>query len=162
MPLILVLYVDDLFLTGAKPLILECKRELASGFKMKDLSLMRYFLGLEVWQKPGEIFLSQGKYVVKSLERFGMVECKSFPTPMEMNFKNLCGEATRSDLANPSEYRQLLGALMFLVNTRPDISFAVKTLSQFMTEPHHVHWVIAKHVLRYLHGTINLGLRYAT
>eukprot|EP00253_Pinus_taeda_P026788 PITA_26788 len=62
-PLILVLYVDDLFLTGADPLIHKCKRELASKFEMKDLGQMHYFLGLEVWQKRGEIFLSQGKYV---------------------------------------------------------------------------------------------------
>ena len=92
MPLILVLYVDDLFLIGANPLILECKRELVSELKMKDLGLMLYFMGLEVWQKSGEIFLSQGKYVVKLLEIFDMVECKSFPTPMEMNFNKVCGE----------------------------------------------------------------------
>ena len=63
-PLIMVLYVDDLFLTGDDSLIHQCKRELASEFEMKDLGLMHYFLGLEVWQKPSEIFLSQGKYIV--------------------------------------------------------------------------------------------------
>eukprot|EP00253_Pinus_taeda_P036255 PITA_36255 len=72
-PLTLVLYVDDLFLTDANPLIHKCKRELDSEFEMNDLGLMHYFLGLEVWQKLGEIFLSQGKYVVKILERFGNV-----------------------------------------------------------------------------------------
>jgi hypothetical protein len=66
-PMILLLYVDDLFLTGAEPLTIQCKREIASEFDMKDLGLMHYYLGLEVWQKPGEIFLSQGKYVVKIL-----------------------------------------------------------------------------------------------
>ena len=66
--LILVLYVDNLFLTGADPLIHQCKREIAFEFEMKDLGLMHYFLGLEVWQRPGEIFLSQGKYVAKLLE----------------------------------------------------------------------------------------------
>ena len=60
--LILVLYVDDLFLTGDEQLIDQCKRELTFEFEMKDLGLMHYFLGLEVWQKPGEIFLTQGKY----------------------------------------------------------------------------------------------------
>ena len=69
--------MGDLFLTGADPLIHQCKRELASEFEMKDLGLMHYFLGLEVWQRPGKIFLSQGKYIVKLLERFGMVDCKS-------------------------------------------------------------------------------------
>ena len=83
-PLILVLYVDDFFLIGENPLIYQCKRELASKFEMKDLGLMHYFLGLEVWQKPGEIFLSQGKYIVKLLEIFGMVDCKSVTNLMEM------------------------------------------------------------------------------
>eukprot|EP00253_Pinus_taeda_P032986 PITA_32986 len=70
---------------GADPLIHKCKRELASEFEMKDLGLMHYFLGLEVWQKPREIFLSQGKYVVKILERFSMVDCKPVTTPMELD-----------------------------------------------------------------------------
>eukprot|EP00253_Pinus_taeda_P029570 PITA_29570 len=128
-PLILVLYVDDLFLTCANPLILQCKRELASEFERKDLGLMHYFLGLEVWQKLGKIFLSQGKYIVKLLEKFGMVDCKSVTTPMELNFKKLCGNVAWPDLGNLSEYHQLVGALMFLVNSRLDICFALNTLS---------------------------------
>ena len=149
-PLILVLYVDDLFLAGADPLIHKCKRELASEFEMKDLGPMHYFLGLEVWQKPGEIFLSQGKYVVKILERFGMVDCKPMTTPMELNFKKLCGSAAGPELGNASEYRQLIGALMFLVSSCLDICFAVNTLSQYVVEPHHTHWIGAKNLLRYL------------
>ena len=141
MPLILVLYVDDLFLTGANPLIYQCKRELASQFEMKDLGLMHYFLGLEVWKKRGEIFLSQGKYIVKLLERFWMVEWKSVTTSMDLNFQKLCGSVAGPDLGNPTEYRQLVGALMFLVNSRSDIGFAMNTLSQYMVEPHHIHQI---------------------
>ena len=74
---------------------------------------MHYFLGLEVWQNPSEIFLSQGKYIMKLLERFGIVDCKSVTTPMELNFKKLCESVARPDLGNPSEYRQLMGALIF-------------------------------------------------
>eukprot|EP00253_Pinus_taeda_P030145 PITA_30145 len=159
-PLILVSYVDDLFLTGANPLIYQCKRELASEFQMKDLGLMYYFLGLEVWKKPGEIFLSQGKYIVKLVERFGVVDCKSVTTPMKLNFKKLCGSVARSDLGNPSKYHQLVGALMFLVNSRLNICFEMNTLSQFMVKPHHIDWVAAKNLLRYLRGTITYGLRY--
>eukprot|EP00253_Pinus_taeda_P032185 PITA_32185 len=159
-PLIMVLYVDDLFLVGADPLIHKCKRELASQFEMKDLGLMHYFLGLEVWQKPAQIFLSQGKYVVKILERFGIVDYKPMTTLMELNFKKLCGSAAKPKLGNASEYRQLIGALMFLVNSRPDICFAVNTLSQYMVEPHHIHWIGAKNLLRYLRGKTTHGLRY--
>ena len=126
---------------------------------MKDLGLMHYFLGLEVWQRLGEIFLSQGKYIVKLLERFGMVDCKFVTTLMELNFKKLCGSVVGLDLGNPTEYRQLVGALMFLVNSSLDI-FAMNTLSQYMVEPHHNHWIGAKNLLRYLWGTINQGLRY--
>ena len=72
---------------------------------MKYLGLMHYFLGLEVWHRPGEIFLSQGKYVVKLFERFGMVECKFVSTPMELNFKKLNGNAAGPVLENPIEYR---------------------------------------------------------
>eukprot|EP00253_Pinus_taeda_P032247 PITA_32247 len=129
--------VDDLFLTGSEPLMLKCKRDLASEFEMKDIALMHYFLGLEVWQRLREIFHSQGKYVVKLLERFGMVECKSLATLTEMNFKKLCGDVVGPNLANPSENRQLIEALMFLLNTRSDICFAVNTLNQFMNEPLH-------------------------
>jgi len=74
MLLILVLYVNNIFLIGSEPMMIECKRELASEFEMKDLGIMHYFLDLEVWQRPREIFLSQGNYVVKLLERFRMIE----------------------------------------------------------------------------------------
>ena len=76
-PLILVLYVDDLFLTREDRQIARCKKKLIVEFEMKDLGLMHYFLGLEVWKKPNEIFLSQGKYAVDILKRFGMMNCKS-------------------------------------------------------------------------------------
>jgi hypothetical protein len=66
-PVILLLYVDDLFLTGAESLITQCKNELASKLDMKDLGRMHYYLGLELWQKSGEIFLGQGKYAMKIL-----------------------------------------------------------------------------------------------
>ena len=72
------------------------------------------------------------------------------------------GSVVGPELANPSEYRQLVGALMFLVNSRPDICSAVNTLSQFMVELHHIHWIATKNLLRYLQGTIHCGLRYTT
>ena len=107
--LILVLYVDDLFLTRAERLIEWCKRQLASEFEMKDLGLMHYFLGLEVWQRKDEIFLSQGRYTIDILRRFGMMDWKSMTTPMTMNLKKLSGVAADSDLVDPTVYRQLVG-----------------------------------------------------
>ena len=74
--MILLLYVDDLFLTGDEELIADSKRKLAAEFEM-DLGPMHYFLGLEVWQNSDEIILSQGKYAMEILKRFGMMDCKS-------------------------------------------------------------------------------------
>jgi len=88
-PVILLLYVDDLFLIGAKPLNIQCKKELATEFDMKDIGLMHYYLGLEVWQKRGEVFLGQGKYIVKILQKFGMMDCKSMTTPMVIDLRKL-------------------------------------------------------------------------
>ena len=85
--MILLLYVDDLFLKGDEELIVDSKRKLATEFEMKDLGPMHYFLGLEVWQKPGEIILSQGKYAMEILKRFGMMDCKSMSTSMTTNLK---------------------------------------------------------------------------
>jgi hypothetical protein len=73
-PIILLLYVDDLFLTGEEKIITDCKKKLGAEFEMKDLGLMHYFLGLEVWQSPEKILLNQGKYAVEILKRFDMLE----------------------------------------------------------------------------------------
>jgi hypothetical protein len=102
-PVILLLYVDDLFLTGEENLITECKKRLASEFEMKYLGLMHYFLGLEVWQSPERIFLNQGKYTVEILKRFDMLECKPMNTPMEAKLKLLVN--TSSELIDATLYK---------------------------------------------------------
>jgi hypothetical protein len=84
-PLILLLYVDDIFITGEERLINSYKESLASEFEMTDIGLMHYFLGLEVSQEPGHIFLGQGKYVCDILRRFQMEDCRPMTTPMITN-----------------------------------------------------------------------------
>jgi hypothetical protein len=117
---------------------------------------------LEVWQRSDEIFLSPGKYTVDILRRFGMLDCKSMSTPMVSNLKKLHESDSGSDLVDPSMYMQLIVYLMYLIHTRPDICFAVSALSQFMSEPRHRHWIAAKHVLRYLRGSIAYGIRHTS
>jgi hypothetical protein len=114
-PVILLLYVDDLFITCEESLIIQCKNELASEFDMKDRGLMHYYLGLEVWQKRGEVFLGQGKYAIKILQKFGMMDYKSMDTPMNVDIRKV------KDPVDPSLYRQLIGSLMYLVYTQLDI-----------------------------------------
>eukprot|EP00253_Pinus_taeda_P027644 PITA_27644 len=83
--LIIVLYVDDLILTSDDQLIVSCKEDLAIEFEMKDMGLMHYFIGMEVWQKDGKLFVSQGKYANKILKRFHMERCKPMQTPLAGN-----------------------------------------------------------------------------
>jgi hypothetical protein len=157
-PIILLLYVVDLFLTGEEKLITDSKKKLVAEFEMKDLGLMLYFLGLEVWQSPEKIFLNQGKYAVEILKRFDMLDCKSMNTPMKTKLKLLVD--TSSELIDAMLYRQIIGSLMYLTNTKPDICFVVNTMSQYLVEPRRVHLVVAKHVMRYLKGTLDFGLCY--
>jgi hypothetical protein len=98
-----LLYVDDLFLTGVEKLITGCKRELALEFKMKDIGLMHYFLGLEVWQQPGDILIGYGNYTLEILKRFGMMDYKSMTTPVTINL-NILG-ASDSGLVDPMMYK---------------------------------------------------------
>jgi hypothetical protein len=105
-----------------------------------------------------ESSLTRGSTWSKILKRFDMLDCKSMNTPMEAKLKLLVD--TSSDLIDATLYRQIIGSLMYLTNTRPDICFAVNTLSQFLVEPRRVHLVAAKHVMRYLKGTMDYGLSY--
>jgi hypothetical protein len=87
-PIILLLYVDDLFLTREENPIIERKRKLATEFEMKYLRIMHYFLGLEVWKRQNDIFLNQGKYTINIPKRFDMMDCKDMRMPMltKINF----------------------------------------------------------------------------
>eukprot|EP00253_Pinus_taeda_P016698 PITA_16698 len=136
----------------------EGKSVVTSRWLYKDIGLMHYFLGLEVWQEEGHFFLGHGKYIVDILSRFHMQDCRPMSTPMITNWKKL--HASDSESVDPTLYRQLIGSLMYLVNTRQDICFAVNTMSQFMCELRKVHSVAAKHILRYLQGTVDYGLDY--
>ena len=89
-----------------------------------------------------------------------MLDCKSIATSMDANLNKLRDYASDSNLIDPTMYRQLIGSLMYLTNTRPAICFVVNALSRFMCEPRQTHWIATKHVLRYLRGTLGYGLRY--
>ena len=106
---------------------------------------------MEVWNNVDGISLGQGKYAVEILKRFEMMDCKAITTPMELNLKLL--SVSSSETIDAMMYRQMICSLMYLKNTRPDICFAVNTLT-------HVYLMVAKHALRYLKGTVDYGLKY--
>jgi hypothetical protein len=133
---------------------------IVAEFEMKYLGMMHYFLGLEAWQRLSDIFLNQGKYVLDILKRFRIMDCKSMATLMVTNLKLLSD--TYSVTVDCTMYRQMIGSLMYLMNMRPYICFAVNTLNWYMVEPRSVHLVATKNVMRYLKGTIDYGLIYAS
>ena len=122
---------------------------------MKDLGL-HYFLGLEIWQQDGEIFVSQGKYAREILGKFHMEGYKPMDTPLLGNWRK--EDATSGEVLDAIVYQQLVGLLMYLVNMRPYIFYAVNQLSQ--VNPTKLSWKAGKHVLRYLKGTSEYGLWY--
>eukprot|EP00253_Pinus_taeda_P031092 PITA_31092 len=107
--------------------------------------------GMEMWQKYGEVFVSQGKYANEILRRFHMDKCKPMQTPLARNWRK--EDATSSEVVAAIINRHLVGSLMYLVNTRPELCFAVNLLSQAMVKPTKLFWKAAKHVVRYLRGT---------
>lgn len=134
------------------------KNDLNKAFDMTDLGLLHYCLGLEVWQANHLIFVSQRKHAKILLEKFKMVDSKPMSAPIESGLQ-LSTFDTSSEV-NATLYRQMIGGLIYLTYTRPDISFAVNYLSRFMQEPKMSHQNAAKRVLRYINGTVDHGLEY--
>ncbi|XP_039128972.1 uncharacterized mitochondrial protein AtMg00810-like [Dioscorea cayenensis subsp. rotundata] len=126
---IVLVYVDDLILTGDLTEEIQCTKEnLSIRFQMKELGELKHFLGLEVEKTKDGIFLCQQKYAKDLLETYGMLECKPLSTPMEPNIKLRAGEG--KDLEDPRMYRQLVGSLIYLTLTRPDLAYAVGVASR--------------------------------
>eukprot|EP00253_Pinus_taeda_P014834 PITA_14834 len=157
--LFVVVYVDDLIITGSSAhLIHGIKQDLCRTFDMTDFGLLHYCLGVEVWQTENHIFLSQSKYAQNLVDRFRMQDCKPATTPMEPGLKLSAQSSSLS--VDETLFRQLVGSLIYLTATRPDISFAVSYISRFMSAPKSDHWIAAKRVLRYVCGTSDYGLLY--
>eukprot|EP00253_Pinus_taeda_P024187 PITA_24187 len=116
--LIIVLYVDDFILMGDELLILSCKEDIGREFEMKELGLLHYFMGLEIWQCSDGLFFSEGKYAWEILEKFNMHGCKPVDTPLPGGWRK--EDATLAEVVYATVYRQLVASPMYLVNTRPD------------------------------------------
>ena len=126
-PMMLLLYVDDLLLTSEEELIKDARRRLAIEFEMQDLGMMNYFLGMEVWKNVDGIFLGQGNYAVEILKKFRILDYKAITRPVASNLKLLCDSSL--ELVDAMMYCHVIGSLVYLTNMRPDICFAVNTLS---------------------------------
>lgn len=157
--LIVLVYVDDLIFTGNDSSMAEkFKKSMMVEFEMSDLGLMHYFLGIEVIQSADGIFICQRKYAREILERFYMQDCNPVCTPTEVGLKLVKDPGGK--MVNSTFYKQIVGSLMYLTSTRPDIMHAVSLISRYMECPKEAHLLAAKRIFRYLNGTINYGLFY--
>ena len=135
--LVLAAYVDGIIITGDDETeIIRLKENLSKEFEVKDLGKLRYFLGIEIARNPKGIVLSQRKYVLDLLSETGMLGCRPVSTPIDLNHK-LCVES--GNPVNKERYQRLVGHLIYLCHTRPDISYAVSVVSRYMHDPRSGH-----------------------
>jgi hypothetical protein len=152
-----LIYIDDILITSSKPAtIFELLQNLHSEFAVKDLGKLNFFLGIEVIPSCRGVLLSQHHYILDILKRTKMFEAKPATSPMSTSTTLSAFEG--SLFSDPTLYRNTVGVLQYLCITRPDISFSVNKLSQFMHKPMDSHWQSVKRLLRYLKHTIQFGL----
>ncbi|MFS8006619.1 putative RNA-directed DNA polymerase [Helianthus anomalus] len=153
----ILVYVDDLILTGDIPEEIELLKEnLSTRFKMKDLGRLQFFLGMELNYIGNSMILHQKKYTADLLHKFNMQSCKPANIPMERCCRLSATEGRKID--HPTEYRKMVGSLIYLTLTRPDIAFAVGVLSRFMQDPRKPHMIAVKGVLKFLKATAGKGV----
>lgn len=155
-----LLYVDDIVVTGSDTRLLQGFIDaLSHGFDIKDLGPLHYFLGLQVSSHNDGLHIGQLKYAHDLLVKHDMLLSKPIKTPMSA--KAILTATEGDSLANPTEFRAIVGSLQYLTITRPDIAFAVNSISQFMSQPRTPHLIAAKRILRYLKGTLDHGLFFS-
>ena len=151
-------YVDDLLITGNNDKFIDAFiKALSNRFSLKNLGRPHYFLGVEIIPTQSGLFLSQHKFVRDILERFDVAGAKPPPAPLSSTAKLQLNDGSPS--TDATYYRRVIGALQYLNMTRPDLSFAINKLSQFMHKPTASHLQHLKRLLRYLKSTINFGLQ---
>lgn len=157
--IILGVYVDDLIVTGENPTeINEFKKQMTSEFEMSDLGLLSYYLGIEVGQYKDFTTVKQSCYAKKILEEFGMSQCNATKFPMDLGTKLHSDKGGKP--VDATQYRRVIGCLRYLLHTRPDLAYSVGVASRFMEKPTTMHMNAVKQILRYLKGTVELGLVY--
>lgn len=157
---VLLLYVDDIILTGsASAAILQVIQALSTEFDITDLGSLHFFLGIQITHTSTGLFLSQSKYVEELLLKSEMVDAKPCDTPCLPYHRLLKNDG--APYPNPTVYRSIVGALQYLTFTRPDIAFSVHQVCQFIQNLMVSHFTAVKRILRYLKGTLHVGISYS-
>ena len=165
---ILAIHVDDCLITGSSSeLIADYKHKLNQRYSLTDLGPVHWLLGIKIFRnrEAHTVSLSQTSYIDTILSRFSLSNTRPLASPISpgatLSKINTPSDATEMDHMKKIPYREAVGSLMYAaVATRPDVTFAISTLSQFLENPGLVHWEAVKHVLRYLSGTKTHALTY--
>ncbi|MCO5588946.1 hypothetical protein L7F22_042909 [Adiantum nelumboides] len=156
---IICIYVDDLIIGGDNEgEIMHVKSLLKKEFDMKDLGELRYFLGIEIIHTKEGIWLSQRQYALDMLSKYGMADCKPISMLLDQNVKLRADEG--QVLEDVTMYWQIVGSLIYLTISRPDLSYSVGLESQFMQLPRKPHLDVVRHTLRYVSATLDYVLFY--
>jgi len=160
----LLVYVDDIIVISSSPTVPnQLVQDLRTEFAVKDLGALHFFLGIEVLHpSSGGLLLSQRKYAFELLRRSGMLKCKPAHTPMSASDKL---SALDGDLLSPDDatlYRSIVGGLQYLTVTRPDLSYVVNRVCQYLHAPRDSHWSAVKRILRYIRFTLSTGLSFGS
>ena len=155
----LLVYVDDIIVTGNDEREKhDVKQRLPKEFEIKELGKLKYFLHIEVAYSTQGIFVSQQKYVTDLLVEIGKIGCKPVSTPMDPNHK--LGEAKEEPMVDKRMYQRLVGRLVYLAHTRPDIAYSVSVINQFMHDPREPHLQATYRVLHYLQVNPEKGILF--
>nr|AAK55460.1 putative gag-pol polyprotein [Oryza sativa Japonica Group]AAP54977.1 retrotransposon protein, putative, Ty1-copia subclass [Oryza sativa Japonica Group] len=156
----MLVYVDDIIVASSSIVATNALlKNLNQEFALKDLGRLHYFLGIEVKEVNDGIVLTQEKYAMDVLKRVNMSDCKAVNTPLSISEKLSAHEGNPLGPEDSTRYRSLVGALQYLTLTRPDLSFSVNKVCQYLHAATTKHWVAAKRILRYLKHTVKLGLK---
>jgi histone deacetylase 1/2 len=157
----MLVYVDDIVLAGSSSSAIErLVATLSRSFPIKDLGRLEYFLGIEATYSSEGLILSQHKYALDLLHRANMEQCRPVTTPMSVSAKLTKDQGDLLSSEDAFKYRSLVGGLQYLTLTRPDLSFAVNKVCQYLSQPTTTHYEAVKRILRYIRGTASTGLRF--
>jgi histone deacetylase 1/2 len=159
--MLLLIYVDDIIVASSSDLATKnLLLQLNTQFAIKDLGDLHYFLGIEVQTRPTGLLLTQSKYASDLIRKVGLQHCSTCPTPLSTADKLSLQDGDPLGPEDTTNYRSIVGALQYLTLTRPDISFSVNKVCQYLHAPTTSHWTAVKRILRYIQGTLQLGLTF--
>jgi hypothetical protein len=157
--LLVQIYVDDIiFAASTQVKCDEFAKIMSEKFRMSMMGKISFFLGLQISQSPRGIFINQSKYALESLKKYGFESCEPVDTPMKE--KSKLDEDLNGVPTDPTQYRGMIGTLLYLTSSRPDLQFAICMCARYQAKPTVKHLLAVKRIFRYLRGTVHRGLWY--